>query len=111
MNEVKMLYKRAFNKIKKEENWCKGSFALNKDGYSIVESSMDAVKFCSIGIIRAEAHNKGYSFEVVDAVQEMLNRVLREKGIPSLVEYNDTHTHEEVMAVWAEANKYFGETK
>lgn len=40
------------------ENWIKGAFARNSEGYVVNASSDDATCFCSLGAVRKACNNK-----------------------------------------------------
>ena len=78
--------------IANEENWTQGAYAKDKDGSSIGVNYSNAVCFCSSGAIRK------ITIDPFDAMA-----VLRNHMEDSIIDFNDGHTHKEVLAAWDEA--------
>lgn len=82
--------------IANPENWIQGSYAIDKDNNTAYGFNKNTVCFCSIGAIQkvlgSNKLNKAENF-------------LREAAGCNIVEYNDEHTHSEVMEVWDKAIK------
>ena len=74
--------------------WTQGTYARNSDMEEVDSYSEDAVCFCSIGAIyRITPHivsREGIGY-------------LRSAMGPSVVVFNDTHPHAEVMQMWDRA--------
>lgn len=92
--------------IKDESSWTKDWFARNDSGLAVSSMHEDATCFCSLGAIERFAGCElggdlvdGASSRTKEA-QNLLESVM---GGLLVEEYNDTHTHEEVMAKWGEA--------
>ena len=78
--------------IAEEKNWAQEAYAKDKDGMFTGVGSSNAVCFCSIGAIRK------ITMEPFDAMG-----VLGSYMGGSIIAFNDTHTHKEVLAAWDEA--------
>lgn len=92
MQTVKEILVAAKAIIANEENWTQGAYAKDKDGSSIGVSCSNAVCFCSIGAILK------ITISPFDAM-----KVLRKHMEDSIINFNDGHTHKEVLAAWDEA--------
>ena len=76
--------------IADEAHWTRGDFAKDSMGYSADSTSNEAVCWCSIGALE-KASDTGSISAMIE-----LNRTVQ----GSMSEYNDTHSHAEVLAVW-----------
>ena len=98
MNTVEIL-KAAKQKIIDPSNWMQGYYARDINGSERVGNEPGAVCFCSIGAIEAVTgifhHGKGWNNKPVDLLQEAAGM--------QIANYNDSHTHEEVLAVFDKA--------
>lgn len=83
-------------KIATQEQWTTSAFARTKDGFPVMPSSKEAVCFCSLGAIEKVYLFNSLPYRIVKSRLE----VALDGAIPA---FNDTHTHEEVMAVWDKA--------
>ena len=92
MTTVEML-KAARAKIADAEHWTKFANARDVHDECVSPTSQEAVSWCSLGVLVAlatistESRSKDISF-------------LHAHMNPSLVKFNDTHTHAEVLAAW-----------
>lgn len=76
--------------------WTQGNYALDQDEQPVRADDPDAVCFCSIGAIECLSKN-------VDSWQQ---RGALKDAVPigsSIISFNDSHTHAEVMGVWNKA--------
>lgn len=88
--------------IKDESSWTKDWFARTDSGMAVSSMHEDATCFCSLGAIERFAGCELGSSSRTKEAQNLLETVM--DGL-LVEEYNDTHTHEEVMAKWDEAIK------
>jgi hypothetical protein len=65
---------KAFELIAKEENWCKGAFAKDKEGNNVPITSPNAFKFCMLGAI-----NKCYPVEAYSNRVRHVEEIIAEK--------------------------------
>lgn len=79
------------------EKWTRGSFARDSENYHVDFYSKDAVCYCSLGALY-KSQQGIHSLEAA-----LAKRHLWYAAGESIAEYNDTHTHPEVMAVWDKA--------
>lgn len=86
--------KAAKARIATPETWTQDVFAKDNEGCEIMGYSRFAVCFCSIGAIQAVT-SKGRDF----GAEYYLNR----QTYGNIAKFNDSHTHEEVMAAWDRA--------
>jgi len=87
--KVSELLKQAKSLIEDEEHWCCGVFARDKSGNPCTPRSQKAVAWCSTGALQ----NKSFS----DVHARLL---LRKHMGMSIIQFNDSHTHEEVIKAW-----------
>lgn len=79
--------------------WTQGYYARDNEG-EITEANMtEAVCFCSIGALHRVGGFNLFS-ATIDPAEDYLNGATDTRWI---VEYNDSHAHEEVMQVWDKA--------
>ena len=76
--------------------WTKNQYAKDSDGRHVHVDSEFAVCYCSIGAVI-----KATKAESRDDVRRALDDAVEE--CESIVELNDSHTHDEVMGVWHKA--------
>lgn len=101
MNTVELL-KAARAKIEKPENWTQGAFAKNAEGHNTFLGHDDYVNvtcWCAWGAVE-EAAGSGVRYSG-DAMQA-LHCALPE-GTEWVPDFNDSHTHEEVLALFDRA--------
>lgn len=79
------------------ENWTQGAYARNKQGAACSALNKTARCWCASGALH-KAWQGNYSVLYVDA----LNILGRVAGM-SIIDYNDRHTHEELLAVFDKA--------
>ena len=97
MASVKELPIAARKKIEKPENWTQNYSAKDVDGSAVYVCSPEAVCWCTLGAIRAVSDDRG---DLVEAACNKLYDVLDDSFITI---FNDTHTHEEVLALFDRA--------
>lgn len=99
MNTVKELLIEARKLIEKPENWTQGTFARDKNQKEVGSWESGAVCFCTIGALK-HAFQEGVGgdiyYEAYDALYNSIDRM----NVPK---YNDSHTHEEVLAMFDRA--------
>jgi hypothetical protein len=97
----KELFNQAYGLIKNEKRWTQKQNARNVDGYRVSVDDSTAVCWCSNGaILRYVSGNGDYRI-----VRRALAQTAKEEYFH---QYNDTHTHAEVMAMWEETGKREG---
>lgn len=84
--------------ITPRDKWCQGVQARTKEGIKILDNSSRAYSYCIAGAIRKVLSNFIYDIEAFPEY-EYLTKVMNEDAVI----YNDTHTHEEVLAKFNEA--------
>lgn len=83
-------------KIADREHWTTGAFARAKDGLTRRPDNVDAVCWCSIGAIESIGDWR--------AVENSNAKILLRLAVGgSAVGFNDSHTHDEVLAVFDKA--------
>ena len=85
---------RARERISVPERWTQGAVARDINGSDVMTHSKRAVCWCSMGAIKAEAGELQY--------RAALNFLTGIQG-ECVHEYNDTHTHTEVLAMFDKA--------
>lgn len=81
--------------IADEKNWTQDKVARDRRGYSVSPESRRAVCFCAIGALRKTC--------VDDDSLIYARDVLRDVAKIPITEFNDTHTHAEVIALFDRA--------
>jgi hypothetical protein len=97
MDMLKII-KDARNMIAKPENWTQGVCARDIDGNEIGIDSPKAVCWCSLGAL-----NEVYSDVTYDGWWALINFLNQEVGFGHVATFNDSHTHEEVLAMFDKA--------
>ena len=90
--------------IENPEHWIQGTLARTKDGESCSPDAAAAYSFCSIGVL-SKVWPEGIASYLLgtDDHQRLARRVLREAMNGSIAWFNDTHSHEVVVAAWRQA--------
>lgn len=76
--------------------WTQHFFAKNTYGFCVDENSEDAVCFCSWGAL---SHVQGHFVDDDASAFSILKQAMGD----TVANFNDTHTHEEVLAAWDKA--------
>jgi hypothetical protein len=98
MDAVEIL-KAAKAKIENPANWTQGEFARDENGNKLMSGySEGAVCFCSLGAIEAVI---GTDFFDAEKAYMTIDEVMG----GSVANYNDNHTHEEVLSAFDKAIK------
>lgn len=79
--------------IEQPDAWIKGNSAIDKYGHYISPWSKDAVCFCALGAVECATHKLNATYEVDQLARDFLYRAIR----TSIADYNDTHTHKQVI--------------
>lgn len=88
--------------ITKPENWTQKAFARTINNKLTDSCSADAVCYCAVGTIQKVSNDVYESLEYKLLSSAMVNKELTNNQC-YVAEYNDTHTHEEVLAKFDEA--------
>lgn len=86
----------AYKLIRPKSRWTQGVAALDADGVQTGADSAEAVKWCAVGAIDKFATPK----------QAIIAFLALDRARPrssSTAEFNDTHTHREVLAMFRKA--------
>lgn len=98
MTQVVKLLQDARNLISKPENWTQEDFAKKVDGSGTYYRNDEAVCWCSLGALTK------VSPPVEDSqTKKHAKLLLREAMDGPIAMFNDSHTHEEVLAAWDKA--------
>lgn len=89
----------AKKKIDTPEKWTKRTLARDSKNQEVDFDSKNAVCFCSIGALEVEFREKGIPNSTWYSCIKALNAGM---GL-YIADFNDTHTHEEVMGAWDRA--------
>lgn len=79
--------------------WTRGDYAIDKDGKTVSVLSQDATCWCALGAIRKAGHY--YCDRNEPAL--FLERAIFGEKIDFIDVFNDSHTHEEVIAAFDRA--------
>jgi len=101
MNTVQIL-KDARALIADEKNWTRGEYARNARGYWRGVLSEDSVCFCSIGAMARSAKTTPREIETCDKILQIFSADGLRR-VSDLVDFNDGHTHAEVLALFDRA--------
>lgn len=89
--------------IEKPENWTTQYYARDADNEMCSIESANAVCFCSLGALRKVLYNNGGMdiFGRQDFLYDTAAGFLKAvAGIGDVADYNDNHTHAEVLALF-----------
>lgn len=82
------------------EKWVKGKFGASKNDREIYPTAPQACRFCSLG---AFIRFGGDRTNEVNYLREAISQDSPFANDTVIANFNDTHTHAEVMAKWDEA--------
>lgn len=83
-------------KIADEKNWCQGEYARDVGGNRVYVYGSLVCSWCSVGSLRSTSGDSTASYNsAMDYLAEAM-----EAPIP---DFNDSHTHSEVLAAWDKA--------
>ena len=105
--KVSVFMTEAKKVIEDPANWTTGWFAKNKFGTMVGSLSENATCFCSLGAIERYAKCE-FEENLIGGVRSLSREAQhRLEGVMgmSVEDFNDDHTHPEVMAMWDEAIK------
>ena len=100
-NKVKQALIDAKELISTPERWTQYAWSRTADGVSAGSFTEDAVCWCSIGAIRHVTKDSPY--QVTGVARVLLDQEANSLGYETAIEYNDEHTHAEVMALFDKA--------
>ena len=98
MTQVVKLLEDARNLIAKRESWTQDDFGKTADGNGVYSKSDEAVCWCSLGALTRLSPS-----DEDKQVRKLAKLFLRKAMDSSIVVFNDSHTHEEVLAAWDKA--------
>ena len=102
MSKVADFLTEAKELIKDPNHWAQGFFAKTKDGHFVGSNDLRATCWCSLGAITKTGSRSGVpDFDLIAYAEDILDQVM----CGDIAEYNDGHTHAEVMEAWDEAIK------
>lgn len=95
--KVISLLKGARSTISTASQWTQEGYARDASGNDVPPARVDAVCWCAVGALYAENRGtRGSALRI--AIDAIANTVGGEFGEHSVVDYNDHHTHEEVLS-------------
>jgi hypothetical protein len=100
MNTVEIL-KAARELISDEKRWTQRAEARNASGNDVGVYSPKAVCFCSLGAMAKVCERELYGRELV--AREALRNEIRDGHSSGIANFNDNHTHAEVLALFDRA--------
>lgn len=105
----KEIFNEALNLIRDPARWTQWVCARDADGDVCDFYSERAVCWCSLGALRKVCEPEPASwFDNVSKVEKALNRGIGYIGRGTLIRFNDTHTHAEVIALWEKVGREQG---
>ena len=94
------------------KNWAKEWFAYDEQARMTESCSPDAVCWCSTGALSKVApKDMSTRFKAENWLHHAADTADPDSPVHCMPYYNDTHTHEEVMAVWDAAIKLAEESE
>lgn len=92
-------------KIEKAENWTQGAYARDAAGSFVYVGETEAHSFCSLGACRTVVFDKhgDRDEDVYERAKWALKRELLRDGDQEIADFNDTHSHVEVLALFDRA--------
>jgi hypothetical protein len=99
----KAAFLAAFAIVSNPNTWCQDSYALDSDGDTVPSLNIGACKWCSAGAIAKVVGVGGHD----DGLRYSMGQFTNTKHKMGLVDFNDAHTHAEVVEMWRE----FGNTQ
>ena len=105
-HEIKELLSKARKLIENPENWLQGDFSRDAEGNPCFSTEENAVCFCSIGALRRATssgvdNHRNYRWATPTYIAA---RVALQVKMGTFVDtFNDSHTHQEVLAKFDEA--------
>ena len=118
MQTILELLIEARDRISDPSRWCQNTHARGASGEGVAPQSTEAVSWCSVGALYAsvpERTQPGFFLfpgDAADARIDRAKRVLQAAIGKAALDYtygytvtrfNDSHSHEEIMAVWDKA--------
>lgn len=97
MKKVCEILKKARELITDPEHWTRDTYARDAEGEYCNMNSPRAAKFCALGAIRRVSNSMSLGYLDSDA-RVAMDMLARKIGGPSIAQFNDHHTHEEVLA-------------
>jgi hypothetical protein len=92
--------------ISEPRAWTQHAFARNARGHQVPSGFSEATCWCSVGVLNvacnsviSKVRRQGFIFEYMEDARSVLDAFAE----GCIAEYNDTHTHEEVMSLWDKA--------
>lgn len=90
------------------EKWAQEAYALDHEGREAGEWEDRACRFCTVGALYRTSFGVREQVQLIDTNEVLnsayilLDRIMREKygHRGSLIGFNDSHTHQEVMALF-----------
>lgn len=97
MSLIREILVDARKAIEDPEHWTQGACARDAQGNEVDETSRFAASWCAVGATykALRAARQDMATQLIDALSRACNA--------SISEYNDTHTHEEVLAMFDKA--------
>ena len=86
--------------IDKPEKWTIGAYARNGET-AVPNDNKYANRFCALGAVKRAGYE--LEVEVYDALDALDNCAFYKHGFCSVIRFNDSKTHPEVMALFDEA--------
>lgn len=103
MTPAQQIHAAALALISDPDRWTQGTYARTQYGDSVDGDDSAAVCWCSAGAIEAVAYNCSRTAKA--PVIEALHAAAASDNSMHYVDFNDRHTHEEVMAMWQRAGE------
>lgn len=106
--DIKETFQKAFLLVKNPKTWCKDFFARTTNGDPCDSFNSRAASWCSTGAL--EFVSGETTHDMVDkTILNHLNGEAKMLQSDSIIEYNDMHSHSEVVKLWktvGERNKW-----
>lgn len=92
------LLQRVRKRIRDPKRWTQNAIARNYSGAPVWPENQSAVCWCVVGAIVREVYESGErDWYTADKIADILHHNQMRRS--SLIDFNDSHTHEEVLAI------------
>jgi hypothetical protein len=101
MQQTNAVILKAIALIENPEAWTQGVSARDLEGASVASNSQRACRWCTLGALDKAADDDNSWLAATREVRDVMMR--EEKFYRSVADFNDTHTHAEVLALLRKA--------
>jgi len=103
MKTAAQVLREARELISDPERWAQGAWAKNAPGHSVQTRAPEAVSWCAAGAIYRCAGNSDLSIDTRELLYDVIGSNISPDSGHVIAEFNDTHTHAEVLEMFDRA--------